>query len=294
MKFLRKILGIKSAEEKRLLQQQWEELKIRVRNRVANQTVPAVHLIKSPISTNSKLGGKPIVDPLDFEWPMSGGCHMTFLAQLDLSQITQQFEYDWLPRNGMVLFFYDMKEMPWGYDPKDKEKWKVIYQEHASTAVDTPSDLDNKHVLAEKFLTARKIEVLPSFDSPAIESLNLSDKEIDFYIEIGEHFEEFNCHADFPVHQVGGLPSPIQGDVMQFEAKMASSGVYMGDSKATQNATKDDYEKATSEWALLFQFDSDDEVNAMWGDLGRLYFWVEKDRAKVKDFSNSWLVLQCS
>lgn len=274
MKFLRKILGIKTAKEKLLLKQQWKEMEIGVRNRVANLTEPAVHLINSPMSTKSKLGGKPIVDEKSFEWPKSGDRHMTFLAQLDLSEIAQQYEFDWLPRDGTLLFFYDMKEMPWGYDPKDKGKWKVIYQRHVSTEVNIPSDLEGRYLLGEKFLTAKKIEILPSYDSPAIENLNLSDEEIDFYIEIDEHYEEFNCHGDFPAHQIGGFPRPIQGDEMQFEAKMASSGVYMGDGKAYQYATKADYEQAKSEWALLFQFDSDDEVKAMWGDLGMLYFWV--------------------
>jgi uncharacterized protein YwqG len=40
--------------------------------------------------------------------------------------------------------------------------------------------------------------------------------------------------------------------------------------------------------------DSDDDLGVMWGDLGTLYFWVQESAARKGDFSNVWLVLQCS
>ena len=41
------------------------------------------------------------------------------------------------------------------------------------------------------------------------------------------------------------------------------------------------------------QIDTDDELNVMWGDAGMIYFWVEEDKARKGDFSNTWLVRQC-
>lgn len=294
MKFLRKLFGIKSDEEKRLIQKEWDEMKEGLKNKVSDLTQPAVHLIKTSEKTNSKLGGKPIVESEDFIWPRSDNAPMTFLAQLDLSEISRQYNYDWLADEGSILFFYDVKAMPWGYDPKDKGKWKVIYQSAPNIEIDYPSDMEKKCTIAEHYIRAKKIEILPSFEDLSIERLNLSDEEIDLYIEIDEHYDEFNCHGDFPAHQVGGFPQPIQGDEMQFEAKMASNGIYMGDGKAYKNATREDFETAKNEWELLFQFDSDEEINAMWGDLGMLYFWVEPEKSKANNFSDVWLILQCT
>lgn len=294
MNFIKNLFGIKSKEEKLRMKNEWDEMSLNLKSKISHLAEPAVQLIKNPHKTNSKLGGKPVADREDFIWPRSGGAPMTFLAQLDLSEISQKFHYDWLPNRGALLFFYDIKNMPWGYDPNDRDKWKVIYQSSPTIEIDTPSDINEAHAIVEQFLSARKIEVLPSYDAPGVRKLNLRDEEIDLYIEIGEHFEEFNSYGDFPAHQIGGLPQPIQGDEMQFEAKMASNGNFMGDGKGYRNATEQDFEVAKSEWKLLFQFDSDEEVNAMWGDLGMLYFWVETEKAKVNDYSDTWLILQCT
>jgi len=46
-------------------------------------------------------------------------------------------------------------------------------------------------------------------------------------------------------------------------------------------------------WHLLLQFDTDDDLGLMWGDGGRLYFWVEAEAGRDGRFDNAWLILQC-
>jgi len=41
------------------------------------------------------------------------------------------------------------------------------------------------------------------------------------------------------------------------------------------------------------QIDSDDNASMMWGDVGRLYFWILRDELQNKNFDASWMVLQC-
>jgi len=31
----------------------------------------------------------------------------------------------------------------------------------------------------------------------------------------------------------------------------------------------------------------------MWGDLGRIYYWIRDDDLAARRFDRSWLVLQC-
>jgi uncharacterized protein YwqG len=294
MEFIRKLLGIKSKAEKKLLKDEFNRMKLELKDKVAKLTKPAVHLIKTKNKTNSKFGGRPIVDDQKFVWPTINGRPMSFLAQLDLGEISKPLKYSWLKKSGSILFFYDVKEMPWGFDPKDKGKWKVIYQDSPSLEVDYPDELDKELILKETYIDARKIDLLPSYEDKSVQDLNLTDEEIDLYFEIGNHHEEFNSYKGLPAHQIGGFPKPVQGDEMQFEAEQASNGIYMGDSKAYKNANDRDFESAKHKWQLLLQFDSDDELDVMWGDTGMLYFWVDKDRSNHNDFEDVWLILQCS
>ena len=50
-------------------------------------------------------------------------------------------------------------------------------------------------------------------------------------------------------------------------------------------------------WQLVFeeQFDdSDNDLDVMWGDVGKIYFWVREQDAREHDFSGVWLILQCA
>ena len=293
MKSLRKILGIKSKEEKEQEHKKWMLMKLNLKEKILGLTQPAVHLLKTNSKTGSKFGGKPIVDNPDFVWPRSNEKPMAFLAQINLNEISKEIEFEWLANKGSVLFFYDVREMPWGFDPKDRGKWKVIYQNNPSIELEPPLDLEAELVITEKFIKTSKVELLPSFEDKVIENLNLTDEETDLYIEIGEHYAELDPLQDYSAHQVGGFPRPVQGDLMQFEAEQASNGIYMGDEKGYKNTDDKDYALAKKEWKLLFQFDSDDDLDIMWGDLGMIYFWVERSKSKENNFEDVWLVLQC-
>lgn len=46
-------------------------------------------------------------------------------------------------------------------------------------------------------------------------------------------------------------------------------------------------------WQLLLQLDSDDQAGMMWGDCGRLYFWLRRTDLIRRAFNRTHLVLQC-
>jgi hypothetical protein len=51
-------------------------------------------------------------------------------------------------------------------------------------------------------------------------------------------------------------------------------------------------ETPVDQWRLLLQLDSGDDW--MWGDCGKLYFWIPRDDLRERRFENVWLVLQCA
>src|SRR5690606_36639600 len=85
---------------------------------------PAVVISRSEIPTNSYFGGQPPAIE-GFEWPRKSGSPLAFLACLDLAEIPDVLP--WLPRSGTLLFFYDIENQPWGFDPKDRGSWQVLF-----------------------------------------------------------------------------------------------------------------------------------------------------------------------
>jgi uncharacterized protein YwqG len=134
-------------------------------------------------------------------------------------------------------------------------------------------------------LAFRSMHSCPSWEREAVTTLGLSEDETEAYIEL--------CHAPFgrqPHHQISGYPIPIQGDEMETEAQLASSGVYMGGAKGG-NAVPEDVANDARAWRLLLQLDSERQM--MWGDAGTLYFWIREVDAKAGRFDRVWAILQC-
>lgn len=279
MEIFRKLFGAREKVD-------WNKARESLDAKIKDLRHPAVRLRKTSEIKKSKFGGKPFVDRTNFEWPLNNGKPMTFLAQLDLAEICSVIHYDWLANAGSLLFFYDVIEMPWGFDPKDRGGWKVLYYTNPSEYAEYPLGLDNECKIKEIFIEPVLVQLLPNYDDPTVETLGLSDEEIDAYIDLDDGDDE-------PSHQVGGFPSPIQGNHMELESQLASNGIYVGNPDGYKSDEAKKLGSGAKDWKLLFQFDSDDDLEVMWGDCGMIYFWVQKQKSKINEFDNTWLILQC-
>jgi len=246
----------------------------------------ALHAVTTIPRGTSFFGGAPSIAP--DPWPEREGKKLQFLAQIDLATTQALLPMDWLPKAGALLFFYDVEEQPWGFDPADRGGWAVIHQPVAShelmpAASPQPSDpaYGRAYVMFRTILTYPTMERVPSLD--------LTDEEMDALSDLSS--EQF---GENPCHQIGGLPSPVQGDNMERECQLASNGISCGDEKHLKDPRVPELEKGASEWRLLLQLDSDDSGEFAWGDAGMLYFFVRESDARAGDFSNVWMVLQCS
>ena len=85
----------------------------------ARLAAPALHIVKTDAPSRSHFGGSPNL-PAGVDWPVHKGAKLGFLAHLSLSEIQRAHAIDWLPDAGALLFFYDMEEQSWGFDPKDR------------------------------------------------------------------------------------------------------------------------------------------------------------------------------
>jgi uncharacterized protein YwqG len=135
----------------------------------------------------------------------------------------------------------------------------------------------------------RRVDSYPSWERGPIAALGLTDAESDAYIALRDaQFE------GTPQHQLGGFPSPVQGDDMELQCQLASHGLYCGDSSGYDDPRAGALEAGAGDWRLLLQLDSDDDVRVMWGDAGMIYFWIREQDARANAFDRAWLVLQCA
>ena len=251
---------------------------------VAPLASPAVHLVKSPDTTSSSLGGIAVL-PAPIAWPSKAGKPLTLLASLDLASLHQTLPLAWLPASGHLLFFYDVDNQPWGFDPNDRGSWAVVFvREDVRLSDGGPAH----RRLPRRYLSLQKINTYPSWQRPQVAALGLTDAESESLIELSTA-----VYHDVPCHQVGGFTNPIQADEMEIECQLASHGVYCGEPSVYNAPEFSRLRDGAGDWRLLLQLDSDDDLGVMWGDGGILYFWIREQDARAARFENAWVVLQC-
>lgn len=231
----------------------------------------------------SRMGGEPDL-PSDIEWPHNNGKPLTFLAQLDLQElmlpiIDQKLEPEWL------VFFYDVEEQPWGFDPKHSDGWRIINfaaPVSSLSRITAPKNL-SEYSFQPFLLSYKKKPSIPSWES-AQEMFEMNDKETDAYLKIYQELYDEDSH-----HQFLGYPNEIQGPMM-LQCHLAANGIYCGDSTYRKHPQYNEVMEKQCEWRLLLQLDSDETIGWMWGDCGRLYFCGCVEQGKAKEF---WAILQC-
>ncbi|HXV62457.1 MAG TPA: YwqG family protein [Vicinamibacteria bacterium] len=242
----------------------------------------------------SRLGGLPAMSA-SVAWPRRGGKSLAFIAQIDLgSQPDSAFQLG-LPRDGLLLFFYDSEQSTWGFDPNDAGSFAVIHlpKEHETRLLDEwPKDLPEHARYPPCDLASGETITLPAWESVLIEDLHLDSEQLQAYQDLLEATGE-DDDAGTPRGLLGGHPDQIQGDMM-LECALVAAGLYCGDATAYEDPRLPEIRKTAPDWRLLMQVPSVEEAGMMWGDLGCLYYWIHEEDLRARRFDRSWMILQCS
>ena len=183
----------------------------------------------------SRIGGRPLA-PEDFEWPRkASNFPLQFLCRLNLKE-TAAFEVSKdLPDFGHLLFFYDAKVQPWGFDPDDQLGWRVIWSpgDRQLQAAQYPDENFNDELQPEtiKIRFAEELSY-PDPDSRECDTLSHLDEQFDLYSEW--YAEKANSNP--PIHRLFGHPYLHQGDVWREQCQQASHGIYYGGGKLSGGA----------------------------------------------------------
>lgn len=256
----------------------------------------------------SKFGGKPDL-PADFTWfyykgkdfhDVTKNRPLAFLLQIDCEELHPLDVDGCLPDKGILYFFYEMETQTWGFDPADAGSARVYYYDgpkEALASTDFPADLAPDYQFPEL-----RIRFTSRLDLPSCEEFLsdcpggvLTETELDDY-EV-ERQAALNM-ADLPdaVTKLLGFADVIQNE-MREECERVTNGVYCGGRVALPEEDRVRFAKDSKRWRLLLQLDtveSDrDDFELMFGDCGRLYFYIREPDLKARAFDKVWMISQC-
>jgi uncharacterized protein YwqG len=251
---------------------------------------PKIDLILTPTdeskiqTAKSKIGGQPHL-PKDQEWPKNeNGKSLSFIGQINFEETSNYDKSELLPKQGLLSFFYCSDQEAWGFDPKDKDRFKVIYTNKVTdlTKQNFPTDLESHSIFKPNILTFSSSLSLPTWQEDSIDGL-IQDEDSDNYMDASGGSE----------NQILGYANCVQG-TMELECQLVTNGLYCGDSTGYQDTKRKEFEAGKHDWVLLLQIDSEeDKTGMMWGDCGRIYFWIRKQDLLNKNLDRTWCILQC-
>lgn len=238
----------------------------------------------------SRIGGLPDL-PSGTKWPVVGKHALFFVAQINLEDVSPFDLENRLPKSGLLSFFYG-----WGASENG-----VIYtkgdQKDLGPCKPPPKlpDAISPSWIRRWFLGKRPERVfracrisfsreLTPPDGMSFAMDALSDDMVysdDFY---EKYYELLGEKETDPHHQLLGNPASIQGAYMEAEC----AGIPLGKGPLTAEQLSQ-----ISQWKLLAQFDSDDLPGMMWGDLGRLYYYIHESDLGIGEFSRVFVTGQC-
>jgi uncharacterized protein YwqG len=118
--------------------------------------------------------------------------------------------------------------------------------------------------------------------------LELEKEEFEEIIDLSE-----KLYGRGPAHHFFGFPEPVQNNDMELEIEARRQGVQLRYENNSLAPGLEYLAPTAAEWRLLLQVDSDDEAGFMWGDAGRIYFWMRARDAANLAFDQAEAVGQC-
>lgn len=271
----------------------------RIRDDISSLLANSIRIRTSPIKENSlplgtsKIGGHPDLPP-ELEWPTWLKGPLSFIAQFNMGEVSKYDIEKILPPTRILYFFYDAEQSTWGFDPDDRGSWRVLYFNGDISNLNRtpfPAYLHEEGMYISCVLNFSSEITLPPWLSIYVEKLKLSSEESETYSEL--ETEVLNLYDESDIrNRLLGHPDIIQNE-MQLECQLVSDGLYCGDPGGYKDPRRKQLEAGAEDWRLLLQIDSIEDARMMWGDSGRIYYWIRKQDMEKLSFENVWMILQC-
>lgn len=259
---------------------------------------PAIRIRSRPLDGEepplgaSRFLGEPDL-PESLEWPVdAAGVPLNFLAQINLAEAVGVLDDSPLPPDGHLLFFTRYDNPPWGFDPKDGPRFRVLHVPSSTKLHRRP--LPNgahfeEHKDREDLRRLMRFERVLTYPEPYhFEPMQSMDDDALF--DLADAYKPGQGNEDPKYHMLGHAML-LQGP-MEVEVQRVTNGIYMGGQSSDEDeARAEQLAPGAEDWIPLLQLDTDECF--MWGDMGAIYFWIRKQDLAARDFSKTWMILQC-
>ncbi|GJM31508.1 MAG: hypothetical protein DHS20C18_05090 [Saprospiraceae bacterium] len=213
----------------------------------------------------SKFGGNPYL-PKGTEFPRDPeGRHLFFLAQINFEEVP---EFAPFPAKGMLQFYIADDEL-FGQNPdqpKEQHRFRVLY---------FPETITDTSQLQSDFSFLPEYGELPVYPGQSYGMIFEMSREIVPFTDyqFAHHFsEDFFAQFGEKQWEVLGL----------YQEEVSSEGHKIG---GYAHFAQEDFRSPENPLVLLFQMDTDVEMESMWGDMGTANFFIDEADLKQLDFS---------
>lgn len=221
----------------------------------------------------SCFGGNPYL-PKGTPFPTTeSGEELFFLGQINFADAPKLEPF---PAAG-ILQFYILDDQNYGLDSENpllQDGFRVLY---------FPDVILDESQLITDFSFLRSYGDLPVYPGECFGMDLVNTKEL---VPVEDYQFEEKMGADF-FEQYG----EEQWEVYElYHNSVSSDGHKIG---GYAHFAQEDPRKAESPYLLLCQFDTDNDIESMWGDMGTAHFFIKEEDLRQKDFSKVWFHWDC-
>lgn len=251
-----------------ILQPFEEQLKASVR-----QFIEVIPTEEEPKLWESKFGGLPYLLQGQAYPTDSDGEDLFFLGQINFGDMPALAPF---PEKG-ILQFYISDDQSYGQDDEDplsQERFRLLY---------IPEVLEDPAQLTTDFSFLREFGELPVYPGTTFGMEFILSKEL---VPIEDHAFSHLMGKDF-FEQFGEQQWPVYE---LYGNSVSSDGHKIG---GYAHFAQEDPRKQEDPYLLLCQFDTDNDIESMWGDMGTAHFFIKESDLKGLNFDKVWFHWDC-
>ena len=238
---------------------------------------------------HSKFGGKPDL-PFEKRWPTFSGIPMSFIAQINLSEVSVLGrEYD-VPKHGWLYFFMYINDEDYHF-PEETGEYRILYHAGDVTGLEQkefPEDLTELGRFKEKGIGFFNHYSLPSYLNKNISDLHLSDGDVQRLKQVSTGICALTGAEQEVHHQFLGEATSLMGDVNYM---WADNYIIF---ENYSNTVKFDINEVEKDFMLLLEVDFFDDKLGFeeFGGKSSAYFGIRNQDLNDKKFQKSVLIFQ--